>query len=1193
MSEVDLSGVLGAYLPLAGGQLTGALNFNSSNSSVAVNSKFINTEDIAVLAPGSSININSLAQSRELLVRPAVGGTESKLQFATSLTANPAERATLLYDFAASDTLVSDKAFASSVSLAAPAISASSTLTVDGVSVKPLITFKDAQTFYVSKQGADTNSGSILAPFLTVGAAVAAALATGAAAVVDVGPGVFATNFSINSVAGIVIKGQLQNDRCLEGTVLTGQILVNVTGTDNLFNNQVILSDLFISGTVLDQSSKQHTLIISNCRIEADSALGAVAIQSNQTAADGRLFIENCVISQEGDSTGANALVSANVGFVIIQRCELTVRTEGACIDILGTAGLTNCNNTALASSSASASAGQLVVLRSSPGKVHSIGYSAFQYTSATAKANSPAIRFSSASQICNLANNVLNLSGTGSADAIAFDLGCSPILVVGNNRSVAGTASAIQAGSTISVLNYVGETAPAGATGPTGPAGPEGEQGIQGVAGATGATGEAGPAGATGATGEAGPAGATGATGEAGPVGPTGATGEAGPAGPTGATGEAGPAGATGATGEAGPQGATGATGEAGPAGATGATGEAGPAGATGNTGATGPTGATGEPGPSSQTTSSSLVSAGTGLRTFAIPKSGLVAGQRAQAVSESNPISLAGLLTAVSDTSTTIDVDQSVGVGSASDWTITMIPTTGATGATGPTGETGPQGATGATGEAGPQGATGNTGATGPAGQSASVFNYLADPSTTAPPIASGDVVWNNFGQDNATILYLSYRTVESITVQQILAQTFPGDSLILRSVANSDAFQQFLVNAPVTVVTNQYVAFPVLFVDANHTFSNNEPMTVAIVSRGPAGATGPTGATGDQGPQGATGETGPQGPQGETGPQGPQGETGPTGATGDVGPAGPTGPTGATGLLGSLTAGPGISVTGDMPDLTVNNTGVISLTAFNTTMTITGTEGNLTLLAKPGGDVVSDLNFGGEYNASAVNALTAATVLGANFVQAGNAGYLGFRANPLDANARSYAFVAQNVENTTPRMQRVKLTSANAVVSGTEVGLYDQFNPQTVAVPFATSGATFIAAPGTSITNSLTKIITQSIQPNATAWNFTNATQWGILGNFTLITSTAQPMRFTITYQKNNGTERTMASTYIQNSAYMTVPVNNITAGLADGTLAANDLLTINIYAQTIVSLATTTIATSTPFISAIISPMSYNA
>jgi hypothetical protein len=276
--------------------------------------------------------------------------------------------------------------------------------------------------------------------------------------------------------------------------------------------------------------------------------------------------------------------------------------------------------------------------------------------------------------------------------------------------------------------------------------------------------------------------------------------------------------------------------------------------------------------------------------------------------------------------------------------------------------------------------------------------------------------------------------------------------------------------------------------------------------------------------------------------------------------------------------------------MPDLTVSNTGIVALSAADTTMTFIGSSGSFQLRANPGGSAVANIEFGGVYNAQNVNALTATTVLGANFVQAGAAGYVGFKGTNAQ---QTYALQFQDVSSSTPRMERVKLTSANAVVPSTTVGLYDQFNPQTVAVPFATSGASFIAPIGTSITNSLTKIITQSIQPNAVAWNFTNATQWGILGNFTLITAAARPMRFTMTYQKNGGTERTLASTYIQNNAYMTVPVNNISFGTAEPTLSANDLLTINIYAQTIVSLDTTTIATAVPFISAIVSPMSYNS
>ena len=261
------------------------------------------------------------------------------------------------------------------------------------------------------------------------------------------------------------------------------------------------------------------------------------------------------------------------------------------------------------------------------------------------------------------------------------------------------------------------------------------------------------------------------------------------------------------------------------------------------------------------------------------------------------------------------------------------------------------------------------------------------------------------------------------------------------------------------------------------------------------------------------------------------------------------------------------------------------------MNTTIVVGGSGSNLTLLAQPGGNVVSNVEFAGTFNAQNVKDLTAATVLGTNFVQAGPGGYNGFKGNM--AGQQTYALAYEDVSSPTALgLLRTKLTDANVPVAGTLARLYDQFFNQTVTLPFATTGASFIIAPGATINNSLTKIITQSVNPNATAWNFLTPRIWGILGNITLITSSAQPMRFTITYQKNNGDERTMAATYIQNSQYMTVPINNISFGLPDNTLAANDVLTINVYAQTIVSLATTTVTTAPPFIPAVVSPLSFN-
>jgi len=482
----------------------------------------------------------------------------------------------------------------------------------------------------------------------------------------------------------------------IEGTTIVGQILVNVSGVDALFNNQVVISGCLISGLITDQSSKQHTLIVENCRIEAQASLNAIAIQSNQTATDTRLYIQDCAITQEDGSSGNNALISSNVGSVYIQRCDMSVRTEGSVVQMTGSAALTNMNNCGLASTSTSATAGALLTIQASSAKTHAIGICAFQYLSATAKANSPAIRFSSASQTAILSNNTFSLAG--SANVVLFDVGCNPILVVGNNRAVAGTGSTVQAGAVISVMNYVGETIPAGATGPTGPAGP---------------------------------------TGPTGPSGPAGATGPTGPAGPTGATG------------------------------------------------------------------------------------------------------------------------------------------------------------------------ATGDTGPQGPAGQSTSFYEYKADTSTVAPPIAAGDIVWNNATQVSTSIIYVSHLTTPGVDIDVFLGLLKAGDNIILQDASNSNNNQVWTLNANPTVVPNDYVSIPVDFVSSTYTFPNNHDMLLIIASTGtvgPAGPTGPTGPAGPTGPTGPAGDTGATGPAGDTGATGPTGPTGPAGDTGATGPTGPAGSVGATGATGA---------------------------------------------------------------------------------------------------------------------------------------------------------------------------------------------------------------------------------------------------------------------------------------------------
>jgi hypothetical protein len=186
--------------------------------------------------------------------------------------------------------------------------------------------------------------------------------------------------------------------------------------------------------------------------------------------------------------------------------------------------------------------------------------------------------------------------------------------------------------------------------------------------------------------------------------------------------------------------------------------------------------------------------------------------------------------------------------------------------------------------------------------------------DTSTTAPPIAAGDIVWNNAVQASSTIIYASHLTSAGVDVDVLLALLKSGDNIILQDESNSNNAQIWTLTANPTVVPNTYVAFPVSLVSTTFIFPNNHPMlliTSVTGVTGATGATGPAGATGATGPVGATGATGVQGDTGATGATGPAGDVGATGATGPVGATGATGPqgdvgaTGATGPVGATGA------------------------------------------------------------------------------------------------------------------------------------------------------------------------------------------------------------------------------------------------------------------------------------------------
>jgi hypothetical protein len=228
-------------------------------------------------------------------------------------------------------------------------------------------------------------------------------------------------------------------------------------------------------------------------------------------------------------------------------------------------------------------------------------------------------------------------------------------------------------------------------------------------------------------------------------PVGGVGSIGATGPKGFTGSTGATG----SGATGFIGSTGFTGSTGSTGFDGATGA-------------GATGASGATGLPGDRYSTTSSDSLTIEIGLQSFTV---GTGLGYTpAQDVIIAYDIGnhMIGMVVSYDyiTGSMVVDVNNIIGEGSYSLWTINLNGAVGIGGATGFTGSTGSTGATGfrgATGSTGATGFTGSTGFTGATGPSVPVlyygsFNY-DDPAILATTIINSSTTANIVVNNNTS--------------------------------------------------------------------------------------------------------------------------------------------------------------------------------------------------------------------------------------------------------------------------------------------------------------------------------------------------------------------------------------------------------------------------------------------------------
>ena len=168
-------------------------------------------------------------------------------------------------------------------------------------------------------------------------------------------------------------------------------------------------------------------------------------------------------------------------------------------------------------------------------------------------------------------------------------------------------------------------------------------------------------------------------------------------------------------------------------------------------------------------------------------------------------------------------------------------------------------------------------------------------------------------------------------------------------------------------------------------------------------------------------------------------------------------------------------------------------------------------------------------------------------------------------------------------------VKLQPDLTEVPNTSAVLYSQrYNPL-ITTPFATAPSS-VAPAGTTINNAGVDIVSGSIGLNSANWPTLQTSYYGILGNISLVTSTAQPLRFTVRGQITGKASTTFVAQYVSEGQYHTVPLNNISFGFGtNGQIAQGDTLTITVRCATITSLATTTIATAVPVLPLVLSPL----
>jgi hypothetical protein len=304
-----------------------------------------------------------------------------------------------------------------------------------------------AQEYWVSKSGLDTNIGSILNPFLTIGKAleVVETFTDGLPRVINVLQGSYTQDLTITKSRVSILGQNPSGNRADTGCSINGTLLIACTGDNtDMNNNNIYISNLQINGSITNTSSTKNRLSLANCYIYGNSQL----IYMNNSN-DYRFFMNNCTLSNESTIATNEMLLFSGSGMVSITNCQLTQKGLGNVVHFNGSSRVDTFAQNILTSDSTSVDAQAILKITSSNTKA--IGNCAFIYSSSSPKStvtpkfscgilmNTPSSSYTGLS----LWNNVFSLAGTTGTNtdfAVNAVNANSSVIYFGNNASVLNT---------------------------------------------------------------------------------------------------------------------------------------------------------------------------------------------------------------------------------------------------------------------------------------------------------------------------------------------------------------------------------------------------------------------------------------------------------------------------------------------------------------------------------------------------------------------------------------------------------------------------------------------------------------------------------------------------------------------------------------------------------------------------------